>query len=130
MAGRDGSDGDGPGEPWYAREVGVVLEALSAQQEGLTGADAQQRLRRFGLNEIQRQPGPSWAMVLLRQVKSPLIYALGISAAVALVLGEVANGAVVLAVVVLNAAIGFVQEYRAGKAIQALAALVSSDGAP
>ncbi len=98
---------------------------MSAQPEGLTGADARQRLQRYGPNEIQRQQGPSWVTVLLRQFRSPLIYALGISAAVALALGEVADGAVVLAVVVLNALIGFAQEYRAGRAIQALAHLVS-----
>jgi magnesium-transporting ATPase (P-type) len=126
MADRDQRDGDDiPDEPWHGQEVETVLRGLSAQPEGLTGADARQRLQRYGPNEIQRQQGPSWVTVLLRQFRSPLIYALGISAAVALALGEVADGAVVLAVVVLNALIGFAQEYRAGRAIQALAHLVS-----
>lgn len=117
--------GDIPDDGWHAQEVATVLEGLSTQPDGLSGSDAARRLERYGANEIQRQQGPSWATVLLRQFKSPLIYALGISAAVALALGEIANGAVVLAVVVLNALIGFVQEYRAGQAIQALAQLVS-----
>lgn len=126
MAGPDRPDSDGtPDVPWHAQDVGAVLEALSAQPEGLTAADAEQRLQRHGPNEIQRQQGPSWVTVLLRQFKSPLIYALGVAAAVALALGEVADGAVVFAVVALNAVIGFIQEYRAGRAIQALAQLVS-----
>ena len=68
---------------------------------------------------------PEPARVLLwRQLSSPLILVLIASGAVALALGEIADGAVVLAVVVANSAIGFVQEWRAGRAIQALGALV------
>lgn len=126
MAGPDRPDiARTPDVPWHAQDVGTVMEALSAQPEGLTAVDAEQRLQRHGPNEIQRQQGPSWLTVLLRQFKSPLIYALGVSAAIALALGEVADGAVVFGVVALNAVIGFIQEYRAGRAIQALAQLVS-----
>jgi magnesium-transporting ATPase (P-type) len=66
------------------------------------------------------------AVLLWRQLSSPLILVLIASGVVALALGEMADGAVVLAVVAANSAIGFVQEWRAGRAIQALAALVPS----
>lgn len=112
-------------EPWHAHDVDAALKAAAAGPDGLTLAEAQQRLSSHGLNEIQGRPGPSWVAVLLRQLRSPLIYALGVSAVVAIALRQFADGAVVLAVVVLNAAIGFVQEFRAGRAIQALALMVS-----
>ena len=66
-------------------------------------------------------------MLLWRQLSSPLILVLIASGAVALALGEVADGAVVLAVVVANQRDRFVQEWRAGRAIQALAALVPEE---
>jgi len=101
------------------------LEVADTSLGGLTGAQAEDRFSLHGPNETQGRPGPSWGAVLLRQFRSPLIYALCVSAGVALALGRFADGAVVLAVVVLNAAIGFIQEYRAGRAIQALAVMVS-----
>ena len=102
-----------------------VLARLESRPDGLTIVEAQRRLAEHGPNALTRQRGPSAWQVLLRQCTSPLIYALLASAAVAFALGDVPDGTVVLAVVVLNALIGFVQEYRAGKAIQALAQLVS-----
>lgn len=126
MADQDPPDNDGPdGASWHAHEIETALTALSARSGGLTQVEVAERLRRHGPNEITVRPGPSWVVVLLRQFKSPLIYALVVSAAIALALGRVADGTVVLAVVLLNAAIGFVQEYRAGQAIQALATLVA-----
>ena len=61
----------------------------------------------------------------MRQVANPLIYALLASAAIAIALGELEDGLVVAAVVVLNTLIGFVQEFRAGRAIAALVELVA-----
>jgi magnesium-transporting ATPase (P-type) len=110
--------------PWHAASGVEVLERLSSRRDGLTAGEAEQRLAEHGGNQLTRQRGPS-AGVLLRQFTSPLIYALLISAVVAFALGDSPDGAVVLGVVVLNALIGFVREYRAGKAIQALAQLVS-----
>ena len=106
---------------WHAQPVDEALHALGASRTGLGDDEATARLQRHGRNEIRSDPGPSALAVLARQLRSPLIYALLVSAAVAFAFSDVADGSVVLAVVVLNALIGFAQEYRAGKAIQALA---------
>jgi magnesium-transporting ATPase (P-type) len=130
MGGRNGPSA-GRAEPvpavvaWHATPADEVLARLESRPDGLTIVEAQRRLTEHGPNALTRQRGPSAWQVLLRQCTSPLIYALLASAAVAFALGDVPDGTVVLAVVVLNALIGFVQEYRAGKAIQALAQLVS-----
>ncbi|EHN12521.1 putative cation-transporting ATPase F [Patulibacter medicamentivorans] len=113
------------GAAWHARTLDDTLAALGTSAGGLAAAEARARRERYGPNVVERQAGPSAAAILLRQFTSPLIYALLASAAVAFALGELTDGAVVLAVVLANAAIGFVQEHRAGRAIEALAALVS-----
>ncbi len=113
------------GVAWHATPADEVLTRLESRPGGLTTVEAERRLGEHGPNALTRQRGPSAWQVLLRQCTSPLIYALLASAAVAFALGDVPDGTVVLAVVVLNALIGFAQEYRAGKAIQALAQLVS-----
>jgi Ca2+-transporting ATPase len=117
---------DGDPRTWHDLEVGETLEALSTRLDGLTAQEATQRAQVYGPNAIGHDAGPSWWRVLLRQLASPLIYALLASAAVAFAFGEVVNGAVVLAVVVLNSSIGFIQEFRAGQAISALAEMVAS----
>ena len=110
---------------WYASTSEDVLARLSSDRQGLSADEATRRLAEYGPNRLTRQRGPSAWAVLARQFASPLIYALLIAAVVAFALGDLPDGAVVLGVVVLNALIGFVQEYRAGRAIEALAQLVS-----
>ncbi|MGZ4278794.1 MAG: P-type ATPase, partial [Solirubrobacteraceae bacterium] len=111
--------------PWHARSEAEVVAALDAGPDGLTSAEAQARLTRHGLNRLPEAVGPSAARLLLDQLATPLMWALLASGAIALALGEVEDGLVVLAVVILNALIGFAQEYRAGRAIAALAELVA-----
>ena len=109
---------------WHALAGEDALAAVESRAGGLTAAEAGERLERFGPNRIAPMRAEPAAVLLWRQLSSPLILVLIASGVVALALGEIADGAVVLAVVVANAAIGFVQEWRAGRAIEALAALV------
>ncbi|CAM3170862.1 HAD-IC family P-type ATPase [Corallococcus sp. ZKHCc1 1396] len=113
-----------PPEPWHALTPEAVLERLDSTAGGLTEEAARERLERFGPNELKRERGDSAWKLLWRQINSPLIWVLIASAVLAILLGKVTDGLVVAAVVVLNTLIGFVQEYRAGKAIEALGHMV------
>jgi calcium-translocating P-type ATPase len=113
-----------PDHAWHALDRDAVLQAQGSRHDGLSSTEARVRLERTGRNRIApTRPEPA-ATVLWRQLSSPLILVLIGAGVLALALGELTDGAVVLAVVVANSAIGFVQESRAGHAIQALAALV------
>jgi calcium-translocating P-type ATPase len=109
---------------WHALDAGDALAALDSRCDGLSAAEARARLEGVGPNRIAPMRPEPVAVLLWRQLSSPLIVVLIAAGAVALALGELADGAVVLAVVVANCVIGFAQEWRAGRAIQALAALV------
>jgi magnesium-transporting ATPase (P-type) len=110
---------------WHARSGEDALEALESSSTGLSEQEARARLAAHGPNRLPQAAGPSAVGLLLAQVRNPLMYALLLSAAAAAAFGELEDAAVVLAVVVLNAIIGFLQEYRAGRAISALADLVA-----
>jgi magnesium-transporting ATPase (P-type) len=102
----------------------AVLDALSATADGLDDDEAARRLVRDGPNTLPRRKPPSLFEILLRQFKSPLIYLLGIAAAVSTMIGEVKDAAFILGVLLINAIIGTVQEARAEKASQALQQLL------
>lgn len=109
---------------WHALDVGDALAAVESRRDGMSTAEARTRLERYGPNRVAPTPPEPLSRLLWRQVSSPLILVLLAAGVIALALGEVADGVVVLAVVVANGTIGFVQEWRAGRAIDALAALV------
>jgi hypothetical protein len=110
---------------WHAQRRETVLERLDVSGEGLTSDEAHERLARHGPNELPAARSPSLLALALGELTSPLMYALVAAGVLAIVLGELEDGLVVLAVVALNTAIGTVQEYRAGQAIAALGELVA-----
>lgn len=113
-----------PSFSWHASAIADVFERLKTTQTGLAKPDAQARLHKTGPNLIERSARRPWFRVLLHQISDPLVYVLLAAALLAIVMGKVADGFVVLAVVLLNTAIGFVQETRASQAIEALSRLV------
>jgi P-type Ca2+ transporter type 2C len=92
---------------------------------GLTPAEAARRLAEFGPNEIQRERPPSRAALLARQFNSPVIWLLAGACVLSIALREVADAAAILAIVLLNGFIGFSQERRAERAIDALRSMTA-----
>ncbi len=110
--------------PWHARLDTDALSALGSSLEGLSQQAAVERLAADGPNTIERRRAAGPWRLLLSQINNPLIWVLLGSGGLAMAFGKLTDGAVVLGVVVLNSIIGFVQEYRAGRAIEALAEMV------
>jgi magnesium-transporting ATPase (P-type) len=111
-------------ELWHAADATDVLANQRTTTDGLAPAEAAQRLASHGPNAIPRGATEGPLQIFLRQINTPLIYVLIAAGALAVAMGKAIDGAVVLGVVVVNAIIGFVQEYRAGKAIESLVEMV------
>jgi len=91
---------------------------------GLSSAVAAQRLEENGFNRLPESKPPSFALLFIRQFKSPFIYVLLIAALVSFLLNHTTNGFFIFAVLLLNAGIGSFQEHSAEKAASALNAMV------
>ncbi|HEU6446700.1 MAG TPA: cation-transporting P-type ATPase, partial [Gaiellaceae bacterium] len=109
---------------WHAASAEDVLETLDSDRDGLGAGEVSRRLAVHGPNVIPRAGTDGPLTLLFRQIHNPLIWVLIGAGLLAIALGKPIDGAVVLGVVVVNALIGFVQEFRAGKAIEALIAMV------
>ncbi|MGZ5019384.1 MAG: cation-translocating P-type ATPase, partial [Chthoniobacterales bacterium] len=97
-----------------------VLASLASSEIGLSSAEAARRLAQDGPNELREaEPISAWK-IFFAQFKSLIIWILIAAAVVSGLLGEVADAVAILAIVVLNAAIGFYQEFSAEKSIAAL----------
>jgi Ca2+-transporting ATPase len=109
---------------WYHRDVKTVLAELKTSEQGLDTAAVQERLRLYGLNRLAGVDKISWWRIFLNQFKSPLIYILMIAAGVTVFLQEYKDAGVIGAILVLNALVGFIQEFKAEKNVQALKKMV------
>jgi Mg2+-importing ATPase len=97
-----------------------LLSALNASRDGLQAADAEQRLKRYGLNTIGAQRQATALRLLLSQFKSPLVLILIFAAIVSGIVGEWVDASIVLAIVLGSTILGFVQEYAASNAVENL----------
>jgi Ca2+-transporting ATPase len=106
---------------WYKLNAGeVVSELNSNQQEGLSEQEGLARLDKYGPNElIERGVKSPWS-ILLDQFKETMVIVLVIAAIISLVLGEYQDAIAIIIIVIINALIGFRQEYKAEEAMAAL----------
>lgn len=92
----------------------------SDREKGLDRREALERRTRQGANRLREQAGKSIWQMILGQLNDPLILILIVAMAISLLLGEAGDAIIIVTVVVLNAAIGVIQEGKAGKAVEAL----------
>lgn len=106
---------------WHRVDIGELESRLETNlKTGLDPAVARQRLETHGPNELVEQKGKSPWKILLDQLTDVMVIILIVSSGISFFLGEYIDAIVILIIVVLNAALGFSQEYKAEQAMAAL----------
>ena len=106
--------------PWYTLTQDRAFELLNSSSNGLTSAEASKRLLETGPNEIQAAKRISAWKILLEQFKNILILILLGATAISLALGHGIESIIIAVIVLFAVFLGFIQEYRAERAIEAL----------
>ncbi len=105
---------------YYALSGDAALKELKSKRTGLMQTEAKKRLETYGHNQLETEGGPSAFTIFFRQFKDFLIILLLGATLLSLFLHEYIDAAAMFAIVLLSAGLGFIQEYRAEKAIEAL----------
>jgi Ca2+-transporting ATPase len=121
---------------WHQKEGDDVVRELRSSPHGLSPDDARERLAEYGFNELKEKKKQTPLLMFLNQFKDFMILVLIVAAVISGFIGEVSDTLAIVVIVVLNAVVGFIQEYRAEKAMAALkkmaapTATVIRDGMP
>lgn len=105
---------------WHRLSIEETFELLDTNPQGLSISDAEEKFLQYGSNELQEGKKKGVAGMLFDQFKDVMILILLAAAIISGIIGDLTDTIVILVIVVLNAVIGFFQEYRAEKAMQAL----------
>lgn len=112
---------------WYHFNIHDVFKLLQTSESGLTSQEAEARLKQAGANELlESKKNPAWKQ-FLNQFSSFMVIILIVAAFVSLLFGEKTDAIVILVIVFLNSIMGFLQEYRADKAMAALKRIAPSN---
>ncbi|HAN03798.1 MAG TPA: ATPase [Elusimicrobia bacterium] len=105
---------------WHKKDAAALFKELGTSAGGLSAAEAALRLAKYGPNALKEKPRRSPLAMLLDQFRDFMILVLIAAAVVSGLIGEMLDTVIILAIVLLNAVMGFAQEYRAQKAMEAL----------
>jgi Ca2+-transporting ATPase len=111
-------------EKWYALGGDTVAQKLATDpHQGLSMAEAQQRQSQYGTNELPREAGSSMWELVRGQFREVMVLVLLAAAVISIAVGDTKDAVVIMAIVILNAGLGFFQEYQAEQALAALGAM-------
>ena len=106
---------------YESRTASEVIRSLETDREnGLSRREAMERKAKYGANKLKEQEQKSFWQMVFEQLNDPLILILVVAMAISMMLHEFGDAAIIVVVVVLNAAVGIVQEGKAGRAVEAL----------
>ncbi len=115
-----------PQKEYYQMNTSEMLENLNTSGKGLSKNEAARRLKKYGKNELKAKiKVPVW-LIFLSQFKELLILILIIGGIISFLIGNFRDGTIIFLIVFVNAVIGFVHEYKAGKIIDKLKSLITS----
>ena len=114
-------------QEWHALKMEDVLSHLKVQGNGLTSEEAKKRLAYYGPNQLKEAPRPTFLQMLWEQLNNFVVILLIVASVISAVLGDYVEALAIMAIVVLNAVLGIVQERRAEEALAALKKLASPD---
>ena len=110
---------------WHLINQQELIEILGAKPDGLRQADAAEKLITHGSNELVREKKKPLWLKFLKQFQDFMIIVLMVAAVISGIMGDVTDTVIILLIVIINAIIGFVQEYRAEKAVEALRSMAA-----
>ncbi len=116
--------GGGQVRPWHILSEDEVCEKCETTRRGLTQTEVERRQRIFGPNRLPAKQPPTVLAIFLRQFLSPLIYILIVAAGLSLFIGERTDAAFIFAILLLNAVLGTVQEWKAEQSAAVLQTLL------
>ncbi len=109
---------------WHSLSASDVIRLLGSTEKGIDEKEAQERLIKFGPNKIEDKQKKSVFKMLLYQLTNFMIFILIFVAVISGIIGELTDTIIILIIVIVNALIGFFQEYRAEKAMEALKKII------
>ena len=114
-------------QEWHALKAEEVLLHLKVQDRGLSSGESKKRLEHYGPNQLKEAPRPTFLQTLWEQLNNFVVILLIIASVISALLGDYVEAAAIMAIVVLNAVLGIVQERRAEEALAALKKLAAPD---
>ena len=116
-----------PQQEWHALETEEVLSHLEVRGNGLTSEEAKKRLEQYGPNQLKEALRPTFLQMLWEQLNNFVVILLIVASLISGLLGDYVEASAIMAIVVLNAVLGIVQERRAEEALAALKKLAAPD---
>ena len=110
---------------FYNLNVSDTIKSIDTSQKGLSEEEARKRLKEYGNNELKQKEKISPFQILIRQFTSSIVFILLAALIISLLIGEKLDAIVISTIVVLNGVFGFIQEFKAEKAIEALKKLTA-----
>ncbi|PVX23353.1 MAG: hypothetical protein CW691_10805 [Candidatus Bathyarchaeum sp.] len=109
----------------HSMEKKQLLESLKATEKGLNTQEAERRLQEYGPNELATKKGTSALSIFLGQFKDIFVIMLLVAICISVAINELVDAATIATIVFLNAIVGFIQEYRSEKAMEAMKQLTA-----
>ncbi len=105
---------------WYMKGIDEVIRELGSSPEGISSEEALRRIEKYGPNELQEKKKKTPFTMFMDQFRDFMILVLVAASVISGIIGELSDTVAIVVIVVLNAVIGFIQEFRAEKAMAAL----------